>query len=123
MVEGGNNMKTKVTAKEGNKNNKADMKDKSTKMVLVKKLIEKGKKSGALTYKEITERIINDFKQNKYKILYDDANYISNKCLNNYDLVKMELEKIYLYYNKPTEVKRNDLENIISKYMDDNNVM
>lgn len=74
-----------------------------------------------LTYKEITERIINDFKQNKYKILYDDANYITNKCLNNYDLVKMELEKIYLYYNKPTEVKRSDLENIISKYMDDNN--
>ena len=74
-----------------------------------------------LTYKEITERIINDFKQNKYKISYDDANYITNKCLNNYDLVKMELEKIYLYYNKPTEVKRSDLENIISKYMDDNN--
>ena len=57
MVEGGNNMKTKVTAKEGNKNNKADMKDKSTKMVLVKKLIEKGKKSGALTYKEIMDEL------------------------------------------------------------------
>ena len=57
MVEGGNNMKNKVTAKEGNKNNKADMKDKSTKMVLVKKLIEKGKKSGALTYKEIMDEL------------------------------------------------------------------
>ena len=57
MVEGGNNMKTKVIAKEGNKNNKADMKDKSTKMVLVKKLIEKGKKSGALTYKEIMDEL------------------------------------------------------------------
>ena len=57
MVEGGNNMKTKVTSKEGNKNNKADMKDKSTKMVLVKKLIEKGKKSGALTYKEIMDEL------------------------------------------------------------------
>ena len=60
MVEGGNNMKTKVTAKEQeNKNNgnKADMKDKSTKMVLVKKLIEKGKKSGSLTYKEIMDEL------------------------------------------------------------------
>ncbi len=60
MVEGGNNMKTKVTAKEQeNKNNgnKADMKDKSTKMILVKKLIEKGKKSGSLTYKEIMDEL------------------------------------------------------------------
>ena len=74
-----------------------------------------------LTYKEVTDRIINNFKNHKYKIAYDDANYITNKCLNNYDLVMMELEKIYLYYNEPTTVKRNDLENIISKYMDDNN--
>ena len=57
MVEGGNNMKTKVTAKEGHKNNQADMKEKSTKKVLVKKLIEKGKKSGALTYKEIMDEL------------------------------------------------------------------
>ena len=74
-----------------------------------------------LTYKEVTDRIIADFKHNKYKISYDDANYITNKCLNNYDLVMMELEKIYLYYNEPTNIKRKDLENIISKYMDDNN--
>ena len=74
-----------------------------------------------LTYKEVTDRIIADFKHNKYKISYDDANYITNKCLNNYDLVMMELKKIYLYYNEPTDIKRKDLENIISKYMDDNN--
>ena len=92
-----------------------------------KKVIKLIKASGKyiyikpLTYREVTDRIIADFKHNKYKISYEDANYITNKCLNNYDLVMMELEKIYLYYNESTEVKRKDLENIISKYMDDNN--
>lgn len=40
MAEGGNNMK-----------------DKGAKMQLVKKLIEKGKKNGTLTYKEIMDEL------------------------------------------------------------------
>lgn len=59
MAEGGKNMKTKVAKVETNndKNGKVDMKDKGTRMNLVKKLIDKGKKSGALTYKEIMDEL------------------------------------------------------------------
>lgn len=59
MAEGGKNMKTKVAKVEVNndKNGKVDMKDKGTRMNLVKKLIDKGKKSGALTYKEIMDEL------------------------------------------------------------------
>src|SRR5574344_1218045 len=74
-----------------------------------------------LTYKEIIDRIIAYFKNKKYKISYDNASYIANCCLNNYDLVMMELEKILLYYPEPSEILKEDLENIISKYLDDNN--
>src|SRR5574344_1502429 len=74
-----------------------------------------------LTYKDIISRIIEICKKNKFKISYENASFISNRCLNNYDIVAMELEKVFIFYNKPTEILREDLENIISKTMDDNN--
>jgi DNA polymerase III subunit delta len=74
-----------------------------------------------LSYRDIIDRVLKFFKEKKYKISYDNASYISNKCLNNYDIVMMELEKVLLFYNKPCEIEKSDLENIISQYMDDNN--
>ena len=56
-TEGGNNKmadETKVKVKDIN--NK-ELKERNNKMGLVKNLIEKGKKSGSLTYKEITDEI------------------------------------------------------------------
>ena len=63
MAEGGINMKDKKDdklAKDKNakdKNKDTVLKDKGSKMGLVKKLIEKGKKSGSLTYKEIMDEL------------------------------------------------------------------
>lgn len=54
MAEGGNKMKAKTTkAKKG----EIKEKEKIDKMVLVKRLIDKGKKSGSLTYKEIMNEL------------------------------------------------------------------
>ena len=52
MAEGGNKMKAKTK-----KAKKGEGKEKVDKMVLVKRLIDKGKKSGSLTYKEIMDEL------------------------------------------------------------------
>ena len=54
MAEGGMNMKEKNEEKVSKDKN---LKEKSAKMGIVKKLIEKGKKSGSLTYKEIMDEL------------------------------------------------------------------
>ena len=74
-----------------------------------------------LSPKDIIDRIINICKDKKYKISYDNAKYIANCLLNNYDLIIMELDKIFLYYLKPCEILKEDIENIISKMNEDNN--
>ena len=73
------------------------------------------------TFKELIDQIINIFKKKKYNISYDNARYIVNNCLNNYDLIINELDKIFLYYKEPQEILYEDLNNIISKTIDDNN--
>ncbi|MBK1812852.1 RNA polymerase sigma factor RpoD [Clostridium sp. YIM B02505] len=63
MAEGGINMETieKASKAKSTKDKavaaKVDTKDKNAKMGIVKKLIEKGKKSGTLTYKEIMDEL------------------------------------------------------------------
>lgn len=55
MAEGGNKMKAKTT--KAKKGEGKEVKEKVDKMVLVKRLIDKGKKSGSLTYKEIMDEL------------------------------------------------------------------
>lgn len=55
MAEGGNKMKAKTT--KAKKSEGKEVKEKVDKMVLVKRLIDKGKKSGSLTYKEIMDEL------------------------------------------------------------------
>ncbi len=74
-----------------------------------------------LNYKDINSRLIETAKKNKYKLNSNDASYITMSSLNNYDIASNELEKVFLYYNEPCEIKRDDLENIISHSLDDNN--
>ncbi|QAA31742.1 RNA polymerase sigma factor RpoD [Clostridium manihotivorum] len=62
MAEGGINMEnvekaSKVKSTKDKVAAKVDTKDKNAKMVIVKRLIEKGKKSGTLTYKEIMDEL------------------------------------------------------------------
>ena len=58
MTEGGNKKMAEQTKTKIAKNN-VDTKDKSNRMTVVKNLIEKGKKSGTLTYKEIMDEAEN----------------------------------------------------------------
>ncbi|WP_212902905.1 RNA polymerase sigma factor RpoD [Clostridium polyendosporum] len=66
MAEGGMNMENNEKSPKGKVQKdkvavkgdvKGDLKDKNAKMAIVKKLIEKGKKSGTLTYKEIMDEL------------------------------------------------------------------
>ena len=59
LAEGGKSMAEKSTKVKGSqdKKNAADINEKSSRMNVVKKLLEKGKKSGSLTYKEIIDEL------------------------------------------------------------------
>lgn len=75
----------------------------------------------SLTYKEIANKLVEVAKKNKFKLSLNDATYISEASLNNIDISLLELDKVFLYYDKPCEIQRVDLENIISHSLDDNN--
>lgn len=74
-----------------------------------------------LPYKEVANKLVEEAKKNKYKLSLSDATYISDASLNNIDIALLELEKVFLYYNKPCEIERHVLEHIISHSLDDNN--
>jgi DNA polymerase-3 subunit delta len=44
-----------------------------------------------------------------------------NACNNNYDLIFNEINKMFLYYNEPQDIKLDDVKNIVSKSLIDNN--
>jgi DNA polymerase-3 subunit delta len=56
-----------------------------------------------------------------FKIDKDTALYIVNNCLGNYDLVINEIEKIKLYYDKPIKLTIDNICEIVSKNIEDNN--
>ncbi len=71
MTEGGNNNMEKKTSVKAAKP-KDDKKDKNSKMVAVKELIDKGKKNGSLTYKEIMETMDHiDFSPEQIEKIYE----------------------------------------------------
>lgn len=71
--------------------------------------------------KEIVSRLEKCFKEDGYKIDTNTAYYIVNNSQNNYDLVMNEVDKIKLYYGKGCNVKMNDVSNILSHNIEDNN--
>ena len=99
----------------------------TTKPSLTKKITKKIKERYNLIiitdfdYKEIQNRIIEYFKKKKYTYEKDIPYYICTCCQNNYDLVMNELEKIELYYQNPQQIQLRDVQNIISKPLEDNN--
>ena len=76
-----------------------------------------------LKYYEIENRIEKHFLKASYKIDKDTVKYIVASSLNNYDLAMSECEKIILYYNNPCYIKREDVENIVSKSINANNFL
>lgn len=71
--------------------------------------------------KEIYSRVEKALKDDGYKIDSNTGYYIVNNALNNYDLAINEVEKIKLYYCKGCTVKYDDVVNIVSKNIEDNN--
>lgn len=99
-------------------NGKVDSKKKIVKIIKDKyNLIE----IGELKPKEIISLSDKTLKRDGYKSDYDTLAYIVNCCHNNYDLVYNELAKIKLYYGSGKVVKFDDVTNIVSRNILDNN--
>ena len=71
--------------------------------------------------KEIYSRVEKSLKEDGYKIDSNTGYYIVNNALNNYDLAINEVAKIKLYYGKGCTIKYEDVVNIVSKNIEDNN--
>lgn len=60
-------------------------------------------------------------KKDGYSADKEILGYIVANCLNKYDLVINEIEKIKLYYGKGTKLNLEEVSNIVSKNIEDNN--
>ena len=99
-------------------NGKADMRKKITKEIKEKyKLINIEK----LKFSDLQDKIRTIVKNDGYTIDLDSINYLINNCLNNYDLIYNEIEKLKLYYNAPCKFEFEDVKKIVSKSIDENN--
>lgn len=74
-----------------------------------------------LKSKDIFSRVDSSFKNEGYKCDSSIIYSIINNCQNNYDLTMNEVDKIKLYYSKGTIVKKDDVDNIICRIIEDNN--
>lgn len=70
---------------------------------------------------ELYNKVASLLIEKKYLAEKDSINYIINACLNNYDLICNEIDKIDLYYEKPSKIKLDDIKKIISRTIVDNN--
>lgn len=70
---------------------------------------------------EIYAKLDKLLKEDGYKCSKDVLYYIINNSMNNYDLAFNEIEKIKLFYGHGCEIKQNDVSNIISNTIEDNN--
>lgn len=98
--------------------NKIDSRKKITKIVDSKyKVINVGN----LNRNELINKLRDYIMREKYKASTEVINYIIDSCYSNYDLIIMELSKIFLYYSNPCMVNLEDVKNIVSHSLVDNN--
>ena len=76
---------------------------------------------GMLTNNDLMTKIRDYVFQNKFKIDNETIGYIMNCCSNNYDLIYNEINKIFLYYEEPQTIKLEDVSEIVSKTLVENN--
>lgn len=70
---------------------------------------------------ELYNQVVSLLVEKNYLAEKDTINYMINACLGNYDLIYNEINKIDLFYQTPTKIKLENVKNIISKTMVDNN--
>lgn len=71
--------------------------------------------------KEIFSRVDKVLKENGYKCDSSIIYSIISNSQNNYDLVMNEIDKIQLYYGKGCVVRKEDVVQIVSRFIEDNN--
>lgn len=72
--------------------------------------------------KRAINNLINNYVKDKgFRMDYQTINYIMSNSYNNIDIMLNELDKIMLYYNKPGEMKYNDVVKIVGREVDNNN--
>ncbi len=99
-------------------NGKIDSRKKITKIMKEKyQIIVRDK----LNFNDLTEKIRYIVKKDGYTIDKNSINYLINNTLSNYDLIYNEIEKIKIYYSKPCEIKYDDVKEIVSRSLEENN--
>ena len=76
---------------------------------------------GNLKVRDLYDKVEALLKNKGYKADKNAIYYIINNSLNNYDLAYNEVEKIDLYYKKGRSLSIDDVTNIVSRVMEDNN--
>ena len=71
--------------------------------------------------KSLFDFVKKEVQNNKYSIDYDSISYLINNSYDNIDIILKELDKIYLYYNKPCKIVLKDIEKIVGSALDNNN--
>jgi DNA polymerase-3 subunit delta len=89
---------------------------------IVKTIKDNGKiiDTGKIDYKNIYTYINDYLKFYNYTIEYKATNYMVNTYGLNIDLIFNELDKVMIYYSKPSLIKESDLKKIVSNPLDTN---
>ncbi|MDD5835979.1 MAG: DNA polymerase III subunit delta [bacterium] len=69
---------------------------------------------------EATTRLMEEVKGSGYTISYEDAKYILDCSLNNFDIAMQNVEKLFIYYGKPCKIETSDVRNLTSSSLEDN---
>ena len=70
--------------------------------------------------KQLADYIKNELIKKGYNIDFESTSYILDNTYQSIDIIHNELEKIYMYYEKPTNIKIGDLKIIIGNSLDNN---
>lgn len=73
------------------------------------------------TKTELKNEIKDIINKEGYTISDDSLWYIVNNSLGNFDLAINEVNKLFLYYNKPCKILHEDVVNLVSHTIEDNN--
>lgn len=73
-----------------------------------------------IDYKNIYTFITDYLNKYKYSIEFKASGYLVNVLGLNLDMIYNELDKLMLFYNKPCNIRLEDVENIVAKPLDNN---
>ncbi len=76
---------------------------------------------GSLSSNDLMTKVRDYCFYHKFKIDNETIAYIMNACTNNYDFIYNELNKIFLYYKEPQKIELEDVKEIVTKTLADNN--